>query len=125
MEGDVHQVVAEGFEATQPVIELVAQRAHRAVRAVRTGVAQVGAPKVIGEQVEPRCGRQDVCIAQNGTSASDKWEMVITGCSIKKATKPAMERGREEGGGMGWRRRANTELCERWMVNKLCRRRRF
>lgn len=68
-------MVAVGFQSAQPVFKLVAERAHRTIRTVRTGVAQVSAPEVVGQQVQPRGGRQDIGIAQDGASASDKWEI--------------------------------------------------
>lgn len=77
MQADISQVVAEGLQAAHPVVELVAQRAHRAVRAVGTGVAQMSAPEVVGEQIQPGGRRQDVRVAQNGPSASDKYGKLL------------------------------------------------
>lgn len=68
-----------GFEATEPVIELVAERADWPVRAVGTGVAQVRSPEVVGQQVQPGGGLQDVRIAQDGASASDKYRHGVSG----------------------------------------------
>lgn len=39
----------------------------------------MGAPEVVGEQIQPGGGREDVRIAQNGASASDKYEAVTRG----------------------------------------------
>lgn len=80
MQSDVRQVVAQGPESAEPVVELVAERADGPVRAVGTAVAQVRAPKVVGEQVQPGGRRQDVRVAQDGASGNDKYGTFL-GCA--------------------------------------------
>ena len=60
MQRHIDEVVAEGFEAAEQVVETERQHGERPVGLVRAGVTQRSAPEVVDEQAPDGRRRQQV-----------------------------------------------------------------
>lgn len=70
VQGDVHQMIAPRLEPSHQMIQAKRGHAEGPVAPVRASIAQRCPPKVVLQQLRPRCARQEVWIRQDRSSAT-------------------------------------------------------